>query len=161
MEFNGNERINARVVEVSLKPHNEMGAQKCYCTLIVTDQEGKEHEVKASVAPWMSYLNPSIAEMGDNPEQEYSGFHLLTKRGVSKKDGSAIEFVNVMGLHGIAAPDDWQEQLEAMGLAKERPKGNGKKAMPAPGAGVVDLSGQTVIGERDINDDLPLSEEEV
>jgi hypothetical protein len=93
-------------------------------------------------------------EMSENPEQAYSGFHLLTKAGVSKKDGSPVLYHNLLGLHGIAQPEDWQDQLEAQGMARQYPAGNKKKAILPPGATGADLPGQ-----RTIDDELPPEDE--
>lgn len=153
MEFNGNDRIDARVV----RANEDATLHKGYATLVVMDGNGQEVEVSVSIAPWLCYLNATVLACAETPEQVYAGFHLITKHGVSKKDGSPKTYHNLLGIHGIEQPEDWQDQLEAMGLSRQWPKGNGRKAMPPPGAAGADLPGQTIIDDPM---DLPSPEEE-
>ena len=156
MEFDPKILVSARVVATSKKPHNDLGAEKCYCTLMITDDKGKDiAAVEASVAPWLYYLHPAIEEMFQDCESSYYGWHIQTVHALSKKGGSAVTYYNVLGLHGKSQPDDHEEKLIELGLGKSYPAGNGRKPKAMPGAS------SDGIPERQIDDfrELPPEEE--
>lgn len=119
--FDPRTEIVCRFSYVKVVPHQELGAQRAYGTLVVKDENGREHDVKFSCAPWMGYLIPSLVEMAKQPEQEWSGIHLETKG----------DFINLVGIHENAEPANWQDKLNDWGLGS-RPKANGRPAMRPP-----------------------------
>lgn len=123
----------ARVIRAGVNPHiangvaNEQGAQQLWAALVVENEAGQEFEVYATCAPWLGFVHESILEMAQHPDQRYEGF------GLNSKDGNEGKvFYNIMSLKGITKPANWDDQLEAMGLARNNVKANNTAPMLPP-----------------------------
>jgi hypothetical protein len=134
INFDPANALVVRVIRAGLVQHNDRGAMRCWANMVI-EEDGREFEVNVTCAAWLSYLHGSIQACADQPEQRYQGFHLHTKG----------QYHNLLGIHGIKQPDDWQDQLEAMGLGRTRPKANDRPPAAVPGSAGADLPGQTTI----------------
>ena len=126
--FEAKDMETARVAFAKVEPYKDTRAHRCWGTLVVP-HNGAEYEVTFSVAPWLGYLNECIMLMAADPGQLYEGFHIL-----SKPNNQGGAFHNIVGIHGLAKPADWEEQMAEMGLQSNRPPANNKPAKKAPGA---------------------------
>ena len=126
--FETKERVTARVAFCKIEQYKDTEATRCWGTMVVP-HDGMEYEVTFSIAPWLGYLNECVSLMAADPGQLYEGFHML-----SKPSADGRMFHNIMGIHGIAKPADWDAQCVSMGLQSNRPPANNKPPKAVPGA---------------------------
>jgi len=131
--FDPSESETARIVSVGTAPFNAQGAVRMYGRAVVFNPEGAgeaaEVEIEFSCAPWNGYLHDYLSGMAGDPSQYYAGFHLQSQEKTGPK-GTRI-YHNLVGLHEIEQPEDWDDQCARMGLQSRppAPPANGRAAL--------------------------------
>jgi len=120
MTFDPQALVAARVLNAWPGKTKDGRGDRCGLKLAVTDNEGKEWELKASAGPMFAYLIPHLEQMAQDPGTAYN-VHL-------QQDG---DFLNVVGIDGVAKPAGWDEKMRAVyGGGKDGAAGQASRKDP-------------------------------